>query len=107
PLAPFFHREMFGRPGETVGVLNIGGISNLTLLRPDGSMLGFDCGPGNGLMDAWCAGHRGRPYDADGAWAATGKPLAALLEVLLADPYFRKPPPKSTGRDLFNAAWLE
>jgi len=53
PLAPFFHRGMFGRAAETVGVLNLGGISNLTLLRADGSMLGFDCGPANGLMDGW------------------------------------------------------
>ncbi len=107
PLAPFFHQAMFGRPGETVGVLNIGGISNLTLLRADDSMLGFDCGPGNALMDAWCARHTGQPFDADGAWAASGRCVVPLLEALLADPYFRKAPPKSTGRDLFNAAWLQ
>jgi anhydro-N-acetylmuramic acid kinase len=107
PLAPFFHREMFSRPGETVGVLNIGGISNLTLLRPDGSMLGFDCGPGNVLMDAWCARHTGQPYDANGAWAASGKLVAPLLEALVTEPYFLKAPPKSTGRDLFSQAWLE
>jgi anhydro-N-acetylmuramic acid kinase len=63
PLAPFFHRGMFGRPGETVGVLNLGGISNLTLLRADGSQLGFDCGPGNALMDHWCQQHQGQPFD--------------------------------------------
>ena len=107
PLAPFFHRSWFGRPGQTVGVLNIGGISNLTLLRADGSMLGFDCGPGNGLMDSWCAQHSGESYDADGAWAATGQVLPGLLQTLLAEPYFQLPPPKSTGRDLFNTAWLE
>ncbi len=107
PLAPFFHESMFGRPGQTVGVLNIGGISNLTLLRPDGSVLGFDCGPGNALMDSWCLQHTGRPYDEDGAWAACGKPLPGLLDALLADPYFRRLPPKSTGRDLFNRQWLE
>ena len=107
PLAPFFHRALFGRAGETVGVLNIGGISNLSLLRADGSMLGFDCGPGNALMDAWCVQHTGEPYDAGGAWAATGAVLPALLDLLLADPYFRKPPPKSTGRDLFNPDWLQ
>jgi anhydro-N-acetylmuramic acid kinase len=107
PLAPFFHQGLFGRRGETVGVLNVGGISNLTLLRADGSMLGFDCGPGNGLMDAWCAQHTGQAYDAEGAWAASGRALPALLEVLLAEPYFGKLPPKSTGRDLFNPAWLE
>jgi anhydro-N-acetylmuramic acid kinase len=107
PLAPFFHQGMFGRPGEAVGVLNIGGISNLTLLRADGSMLGFDCGPGNCLMDAWCAQHTGHPYDAQGAWAAAASPLPGLLETLLADPYFGKVPPKSTGRDLFNQDWLQ
>jgi anhydro-N-acetylmuramic acid kinase len=107
PLAPFFHQAMFGRPGEAVGVLNIGGISNLTLLRAGGAMLGFDCGPGNCLMDAWCARHTGHAYDAHGAWAATGSVLPGLLETMLADPYFGKPPPKSTGRDLFNPGWLE
>jgi anhydro-N-acetylmuramic acid kinase len=107
PLAPFFHQAMFGHRGETVGVLNIGGISNLTLLRADGSTLGFDCGPGNALMDSWCAQHTGRPFDTEGAWAATGEPLPALLDALLGDPYFRRLPPKSTGRDLFSQAWLQ
>ena len=107
PLAPFFHRAIFGRPGETTGVLNIGGISNLTLLRHDGSMLGFDCGPGNCLIDAWCARHTGQPYDSEGTWAATGSVLPALLESLLALPYFAKPPPKSTGRDLFSLQWMD
>jgi anhydro-N-acetylmuramic acid kinase len=107
PLAPFFHQAIFGRAGETVGVLNVGGISNLTLLRADGSMIGFDCGPGNALMDAWCAEHLGAAFDADGAWAATGAPIAALLERMLAEPYFDRAPPKSTGRDLFNMPWLD
>jgi anhydro-N-acetylmuramic acid kinase len=107
PLAPFFHQAMFSRSDRAVGVLNIGGISNLTLLRPDGSMIGFDCGPGNSLMDAWCASHTGQPFDAGGAWAAAGRPLAALLADLLAEPYLAKAPPKSTGRDLFNPAWLQ
>lgn len=106
PLAPFFHQAVFARPGETVGVLNIGGISNITLLRADGSMQGFDCGPGNALMDAWCAEHTGRPYDDDGKWAASGRVLPDLLASLLAEPYFSQPPPKSTGRDLFNRPWL-
>jgi anhydro-N-acetylmuramic acid kinase len=107
PLAPFFHQSWFGRPGETVGVLNIGGISNITLLRADDSVLGFDCGPGNSLMDSWCAQHIGQPYDAEGAWAADGKVLPPLLEKFLAEPYFSKPPPKSTGRDLFSQSWLQ
>lgn len=107
PLAPFFHQALFGRAGETVGVLNIGGISNLTLLRADGSMVGFDCGPGNGLMDAWCVRHLGRPYDDGGQWAAGGSVIETLLGLLLAEPYLRKAPPKSTGRDLFNEPWLD
>jgi anhydro-N-acetylmuramic acid kinase len=106
PLAPFFHQAVFGRRGQTVGVLNVGGISNLTLLRADDSMLGFDCGPGNSLMDAWCAQHLGEAYDADGAWAASGEPIPELLAGLLAEPYFGRTPPKSTGRDLFNMPWL-
>jgi len=107
PLAPFFHRAVFAHAGETVGVLNMGGISNITLLRADGSMQGFDCGPGNALMDAWCAQHTGKPYDEDGRWAASGQVLRELLAGLLAEPYFTQAPPKSTGRDLFNRAWLD
>jgi anhydro-N-acetylmuramic acid kinase len=107
PLAPAFHRVMFGSGRETRGVLNLGGISNLTVLRPDGSTLGFDCGPANALMDHWSALHTGRPFDDSGAWAASGRVLDPLLRALLADPYLALPPPKSTGRDLFNAAWLD
>lgn len=107
PLAPFFHRALFGRPGEAVGVLNIGGISNLSLLRADGTTAGFDSGPGNALMDAWCQRHQGTPYDDGGAWAAGGPPHAGLLQALLAEPFFAQAPPKSTGRDLFNEAWLQ
>ncbi|RYF67781.1 MAG: anhydro-N-acetylmuramic acid kinase, partial [Comamonadaceae bacterium] len=95
------------QPGVAVGVLNIGGISNVTLLRADGTMLGFDCGPGNALMDAWCAEHTGAPYDDDGRWAASGTVVRPLLDTLLAEPYFALPPPKSTGRDLFNRPWLQ
>jgi anhydro-N-acetylmuramic acid kinase len=107
PLAPFFHRAMFAKPGECVGVLNIGGISNLTVLAADGTQLGFDCGPGNGLMDAWCAQQTGKPFDDGGAWAASGRVDGKLLSAMLAEPYFARPPPKSTGRDLFNAQWLQ
>lgn len=107
PLAPFFHQAVFGRRGEAVGVLNIGGIANLTLLREDAAMLGFDCGPGNALMDSWCARHTGQPYDDQGTWAAGGKVVAPLLQALLAEPYLGRQPPKSTGRDLFNEPWLQ
>jgi anhydro-N-acetylmuramic acid kinase len=88
-------------------VLNIGGIANITDLPPVGPVRGFDTGPGNTLLDAWCMRHRGEPFDRDGAWAATGRPIAALLDALAADPYFALPPPKSTGRDHFNLRWLE
>ncbi|HEX2011548.1 MAG TPA: anhydro-N-acetylmuramic acid kinase, partial [Roseateles sp.] len=73
----------------------------------DGSTSGFDCSPGNCLMDHWVARHHGQPYDADGAWAAGGQVLPALLEAMLAEPFFALAPPRSTGRDLFNPAWLE
>ncbi len=107
PLVPLFHREVFARPGKSVGVMNIGGISNLTVLPASGPVLGFDCGPGNALMDAWCQRHQGTAYDADGAWAASGKVLAPLLERFMAEPFVHAPPPKSTGRDLFNPDWLQ
>ncbi|MDR3017281.1 MAG: anhydro-N-acetylmuramic acid kinase [Delftia acidovorans] len=107
PLVPAFHQGVFGRAGETVLVLNIGGIANLSVLDGDGqTVLGFDCGPGNALMDGWCQAHTGQPYDDAGRWAATGKVLPALLDRLLAEPFLREPPPKSTGRDLFHAEWL-
>ena len=106
PLVPAFHQGVFGRADETVLVLNIGGISNLSVLPADGRVTGFDCGPGNALMDFWCQQHTGQAYDAAGAWAATGQVVPALLDALLDEPFLRKPPPKSTGRDLFNPPWL-
>ena len=107
PLVPAFHQGVFGRADETVLVLNLGGISNLSVLGAGGaSVLGFDCGPGNALMDHWCQQHTGQPFDADGAWAASGQVLPALLASLLDEPFLHKPPPKSTGRDLFNPTWL-
>ena len=106
PLVPAFHQGVFGHAGETVLVLNIGGISNLSVLGADGSVLGFDCGPGNALMDYWCQLHTGQPYDAAGAWAATGQVRPDLLDALLQEPFLHRPAPKSTGRDLFNPGWL-
>ena len=108
PLVPAFHQSVFGRLGETVTTLNIGGISNLTVLGPQlaDDVLGFDCGPGNALMDAWCQQHRGQAFDADGAWAAAGQVHLDLLGTLMDEPYFEHAPPKSTGRDLFNQTWL-
>jgi anhydro-N-acetylmuramic acid kinase len=107
PLAPGFHAAVFGKADETRAVLNLGGISNLTLLVPGRPVLGFDCGPANALLDGWCKRHRGDAFDADGAWAASGRVHMPLLQSLLAEPYFGLPPPKSTGRDLFHAAWLD
>ncbi|SFM72675.1 anhydro-N-acetylmuramic acid kinase [Variovorax sp. OV329] len=111
PLVPAFHRALFSRDDQAIGVLNIGGISNLSLL-PAGragageAVLGFDCGPGNALLDHWCQSHLGHPYDAGGQWAASGTVLPDLLDSLLAEPFFARKPPKSTGRDLFNPTWL-
>lgn len=107
PLVPAFHRAVFGTADTDVAVLNLGGISNLSLLFADGRTGGFDCGPANCLMDGWIARHRGQAYDADGAWAASGRVSAELLATLLAEPFFALPPPKSTGRDLFHMDWLQ
>lgn len=107
PLVPAFHHALFALENESLGVLNLGGISNLTLLRPGAPVLGFDCGPANLLMDLWCEQHSGQPYDANGEWAATGKPVLALLQRLRSDAFFSLPPPKSTGRDLFHIGWLK
>ncbi len=106
PLAPAFHARRFADPLRHVAVLNLGGIGNLSLLAPQGAVRGFDCGPGNALLDGWCQRHRGTAYDSDGAWAARGRVDSALLSTLLAEPFFALPPPKSTGRDLFNLDWL-
>ena len=107
PLVPVFHRDVFGSTTPRA-VLNIGGIANVTLLgsADDATLGGFDTGPGNALMDHWCKLHTDAAYDDDGRWAASGKVDGMLLVELLADAYFRKPAPKSTGRDLFNADWL-
>ncbi|MDX1609405.1 MAG: anhydro-N-acetylmuramic acid kinase [Halofilum sp. (in: g-proteobacteria)] len=109
PLAPAFHGPAFGAADEDRCVLNLGGIGNLTVL-PAGSdtpRLGFDTGPANVLLDLWSAEHGHGEFDAGGAWAASGRVDAGLLERLRTDPWFRDPPPKSTGRELFEWAWLE
>ena len=106
PLVPGFHQHLFARAGETVAVLNIGGMANLSILR-GADVLGFDCGPGNVLMDLWCHQHTGQAFDKQGRWAATGQVCQPLLEAMLKEPFFSMPPPKSTGRDLFHAAWLQ
>lgn len=109
PLVPAFHQAVFGPEAgcdDAVAVLNLGGMANLSLLRGD-TVGGFDCGPGNALLDAWCRLHQGQPYDTGGRWAASGQVDAALLRDLLDEPFFHQAPPKSTGRDLFHLDWLQ
>jgi anhydro-N-acetylmuramic acid kinase len=107
PLVPAYHAAQFGKPGVTRVVVNIGGIANISVLHGDGRVSGFDTGPGNVLMDGWIARHQGKPYDADGAWAASGTIDEALLAEMLEEPYFALAAPKSTGRDLFHMDWLD
>ena len=106
PLVPAFHADVFRSEDEHRLLLNLGGIANITWLPVDGEVLGFDTGPANGLLDAWCQEVRGEPYDTNGQWAASGTVLPALLEKLLAEPWLAQPPPRSTGRELFNLRWL-
>ncbi|EAQ97983.1 anhydro-N-acetylmuramic acid kinase [Congregibacter litoralis] len=107
PLVPLFHAAQFGHAEQCRAVVNIGGISNATLLQGPKVIGGFDCGPGNTLLDAWIRRHRGLDFDADGAWSAEHTPDVALLDRLRADAYFAKSGPRSTGPELFNLAWLE
>jgi anhydro-N-acetylmuramic acid kinase len=106
PLAPAFHHAVFARPGLHRVIVNLGGIANLTDLPPSGAVSGFDCGPGNILLDAWAQRHLKQPFDNNGAWARSGRVIPKLLAQLLGDPYFRRAPPKSTGRETFNLDWL-
>jgi len=106
PLVPAFHQGVFGENDAVVAVLNIGGISNLSVLHPDGHVQGWDCGPGNALMDHWCALHTGQAFDHEGAWAAQGQINTDLLAQMMSDDFLHRLPPKSTGRDLFNPGWL-
>ena len=106
PLVPAFHQAVFGDAKQMRVVANIGGISNISILRPDGNVTGYDTGPGNMLMDGWIHAQRGQRYDESGQWAASGTVLPDLLAKLMNEPYLALPAPKSTGRDLFNTAWL-
>ena len=106
PLLPAVHAMLLAVPGRTRVVLNLGGIANITVLGADGTVLGFDTGPANGLLDAWCLRQRGEAFDTDGAFAASGRVDQALLDALLAEPYFALAPPKSTGREHFHLDWL-
>lgn len=106
PLVPAFHETLFANAHSLRAVLNIGGFSNLSLLAPDAPTAGFDCGPGNVLLDSWIQHIQGARFDANGDWAASGTVYRPLLEHLLDDDFFRVKGPKSTGRELFNLAWL-
>lgn len=106
PLVPAFHQALFGNQRQRA-VLNIGGFSNVSLLAPGEPVRGFDCGPGNVLLDSWIHHQRGEAYDRDGAWAASGRVNAELLQRFLADEFFATRGPKSTGRERFNLPWLQ
>ncbi|NBT34572.1 MAG: anhydro-N-acetylmuramic acid kinase [Betaproteobacteria bacterium] len=113
PLVPVFHlamtqdlRAQLSDPGQGLAVVNLGGMANITLLTRDGEAQGFDTGPGNTLLDAWCSVHQGTPFDAEGAWAASGRADDEWVDELLREPYFQRTGPKSTGRDQFNLTWI-
>jgi len=106
PLVPAFHQQQFNHKTLKRVILNIGGISNITWLGDGDDITGFDTGPGNTLLDMWFQQHQDGQYDESGQWAATGAVISELLNSLLTHPYFNTPAPKSTGRELFNLAWL-
>ncbi|GAB2505272.1 anhydro-N-acetylmuramic acid kinase [Lysobacter humi (ex Lee et al. 2017)] len=107
PLVPAFHAAVLRASDEDRAVLNLGGIANYTLLPAHGDVRGFDTGPANALMDAWCLRHTGDGYDCDGRFAARGTVDEALLSRLLAEPWFALPPPKSSGREQFHLGWVD
>jgi anhydro-N-acetylmuramic acid kinase len=104
---PAFHRAVFGAAQRSRVIVNVGGIANLTWLPARGAVTGFDCGPGNCLLDAWIQEKRRKRYDARGQWAASGRVVPRVLRKLLAHPFFRRRPPKSTGREEFNLVWVK
>lgn len=113
PLVPAFHRAAFQTSTEDRVILNLGGIANITylpangILASEGTVLGYDTGPANTLLDGWCWKHTGKRFDQDGQWARSGSCDTTLLQLLLSDPYFAKNHPKSTGRETFNLTWLD
>jgi anhydro-N-acetylmuramic acid kinase len=106
PLLPVFHDQVFRSCREDRVIANLGGIANITILKRDTAVTGFDTGPANRLLDAWISLQQGKNFDAGGAWAGTGQCDDALLQRLLEEPYLEQAPPKSTGRELFNIPWL-
>lgn len=107
PLAPIFHQALFGASNLDRSLCNIGGISNVTWLPANGEIAGFDLGPGNMLMDGWVRRHKNKPFDHNGQWAQAGSVNPNLLQKLMSHPFLALPPPKSTGRETFNLAWLD
>jgi anhydro-N-acetylmuramic acid kinase len=107
PLLPLFHDQVFRSSDADRVIANLGGIANITILKRGATVTGFDTGPANRLLDAWISLHQSKDYDAGGAWAGTGRGDDTLLAELLSEPYLSLPPPKSTGRELFNLPWLE
>ncbi len=107
PLVPAFHEAVFRHPDRARAIVNIGGISNVTALRNGRPTLGFDCGPGNVLLDGWARRHLGAEFDENGRWAAMGRTSEALLERMMREPFMGLAPPKSTGRELFRLEWLD
>ncbi len=106
PFAPLYHRELFAHIAPSTAVVNLGGIANLTVFKEDETVMGFDIGPGNCLMDAWIAKHQNMRFDHQGAWASSGQIIEPLLQSLLSDVYFQQLPPKSIGKEYFSLAWL-
>jgi anhydro-N-acetylmuramic acid kinase len=106
PLVPAFHRTLFSQHDSSLVVLNIGGIANISVIQPNGNVIGYDTGPGNGLIDNWCSKHIGSAYDAEAKWAQQGRLIEPLLVQMLHDPYFSKSAPKSTGREYFHLEWI-
>ncbi len=107
PLAPAFHKAVFSSQQQHRAVINIGGIANITYMPCNDDVIGFDCGPGNGLMDLWIQRHQGKAFDKNGDWAGRGNCNEELLTLLMNEPYLSWAPPKSTGRELFNGQWLD
>jgi len=109
PFAPFFHHFVFSDENKIRAIVNLGGIANITILngRNSDTVVGFDSGPANGLMDAWVQKHLNAAFDEDGKWAASGTPNVGLLDCMRKEPYLKRSAPKSTGRERFNYAWIE
>lgn len=106
PFAPIYHQHLFAKEHSPLAIVNIGGLSNVTFLDPHQAISGYDIGPGNCLLDTWIMQHRDLNYDQCGDWAASGRVITSVLSMMLADPYFALPLPKSLGKEYFSLQWL-